>query len=211
MNAGLIGGPEHREIVIVEHQSSWPAVFEDHGRLIRRSLGDVARRIDHVGSTAVPELPAKPIIDIQVSVESVEDEGSYVDPLTAAGYVLRVRESGHRMFRTTQLDVHVHVCDVASRWERLHLLFRDWLRISPEDRDLYAGTKRTLAAQDWPTMNHYADAKSEVIAAITVRAEAWAHQTGWTVIPDLEGTAATRPTSQRFDVPVHEGRFGDLT
>lgn len=96
MNTGLIGGPEHREILIVEHQSSWPAVFEDHGRLIRRSLGDVARRIDHVGSTPVPELPAKPIVDIQVSVESVEDESSYVDPLTAAGYVLRVRESGHR-------------------------------------------------------------------------------------------------------------------
>jgi GrpB-like predicted nucleotidyltransferase (UPF0157 family) len=138
-----------------------------------------ARRVDHVGSTAVSGLVAKPIVDIQVSVGNVEDEASYLEPLVIAGYRLRVREPGHRMFRTPELDVHVHVCGAGTDWECRHLLLRDWLRRSADDREAYADLKIRLQRQDWDTMNHYADAKSALIAEMTVRAEQWAMSTGW--------------------------------
>jgi GrpB-like predicted nucleotidyltransferase (UPF0157 family) len=79
----------------------------------------------------------------------------------------------------SDLNCHLHVCDAGSDWERRHLLFRDWLRHSPEDRRSYDLAKRELARRDWRTMNHYADAKSEVISAIMTRAEAWAAEAGW--------------------------------
>ena len=175
----LIGGPEKRVILIEPYNPVWPGGFETHRRRIGEALGTAARRVDHVGSTAVPGLAAKPIVDIQVSVGDVEDEASYLEPLVIAGYQLRVRERGHRMFRTPELDVHVHVCDAGSVWERRHLLLRDWLRQSPDDREAYADLKRRLQGQDWDTMNHYADAKSALIAEMTVRAEQWAMSTGW--------------------------------
>jgi len=142
-------------------------------------LGTLASRVDHIGSTAVRDLAAKPIIDIQVSVPDVEEEPSYLDPLVAAGYQLRVREPGHRMFRTPALDVHVHVCGAGSDWERRHLLLRDWLRLSPDDRQAYADLKIRLQEQGWETMNHYADAKSALITHMAARAERWAASTGW--------------------------------
>lgn len=150
------------------------------------ALGDTALRVDHIGSTSVPGLAAKPIVDVQVSVADVEDEDAYVPALERAGYVLRVREPGHRMLRTPEVDVHVHVCDTGSAWERRHLLFRDRLRASPEDRQRYEDVKRRLATREWPTMDHYAQAKTAVIDEVMGRAETWAEATGWTV----EGTPA---------------------
>ncbi|MGI8574426.1 MAG: GrpB family protein [Egibacteraceae bacterium] len=173
----LIGGPEQRMIELVAHQPSWKQAFEEHRRRIERSLGGTARRVEHIGSTAVPGLPAKPIVDIQVSVIDVENETQYMAPMTDAGYKLRVREPAHRMFRTPELDAHVHLCSASSVWERRHLLFRDWLRHSAADRALYAETKRDLATRSWPTMTHYADAKTDVIEVIMARAEAWARST----------------------------------
>lgn len=94
---------------------------------------------------------------------------AYLAPLEAAGYLLRVREPEHRMLRTSDLGVHVHVwSDGAPAVER-HLAFRDQLRASNKDRDLYAVTKRELAGRSWPTMNHYAEAKSDVIQQILNR------------------------------------------
>lgn len=180
-DAELIGGPEQHEIVIADHDPGWAAVFAVHRRKIEAALGDIARRVEHVGSTSVAGLAAKPIVDLQVSVPAVDEEASYVPALEEAGYVLRVREAAHRMLRTPERDVHVHVCDVGGAWERRHLLFRDWLRRSPEDCERYARTKRELAARGWPTIDHYADAKTEIIADITVRAEHWARQTCWSV------------------------------
>lgn len=177
--AELIGGPEKRVIVIEPYNPEWPEIFDEHRRRITQALGDVACRVDHVGSTAVGGLAAKPIIDIQVSVPGVENESSYRDVLVAASYRLRVREPGHRMFRTPELDVHVHVCDSGSEWERRHLLLRDWLRHSAEDREAYARLKMQLQGQDWETMNHYADAKSAFTAEMTTRAEGWAASTEW--------------------------------
>src|SRR6185295_7752600 len=118
-------------------------------------------------------------IDVQVSVPDVEDESSYLARLEAAGYRLRVREMGHRMLRTPELDVHIHVCDSGSDWERRHLLLRDWLRESAADRQAYAALKIELQGQDWETMNHYAEAKSMLIAEMTIRAERWAATSGW--------------------------------
>lgn len=175
----LVGGPEKRRIVIEPYDPARPTVFENHRRRIEEALGDVARRVDHVGSTAVAGLAAKPIIDVQVSVADVDDESSYLDRLVVSGYQLRVCEPGHRMFRTPELDVHVHVCAAGSDWERRHLLLRDWLCHSAEDREAYAALKRQLQTQDWETMNHYADAKSGLIAEMTARAEQWALSTGW--------------------------------
>jgi GrpB-like predicted nucleotidyltransferase (UPF0157 family) len=175
----LIGGPEKRAIVIEPYSSTWTSTFEEHRRCIETVLGATARRVDHIGSTAVPGLAAKPIIDIQVSVLDVEQESSYLEPLVAAGYRLRVREPGHRMFRTADLAVHVHVCGAGSEWERRHLLLRDWLRESAEDREAYAALKAELQTQDWETMNHYADAKATLISEMTIRAEAWAASTVW--------------------------------
>lgn len=186
----LIGGIEKREIVVVEPDPAWPARFERERERILAALGAGAVRVDHVGSTAVPGLPAKPIVDIDLSVPDVEDEDAYLPALLAAGYELRVREPGHRLVRTPARDVHVHVCTTGSDWERSHLLFRDRLRHDAADRAAYAALKRELAARDWPSMNDYADAKGGLIGEITARAEAWAIATGWRV--ETSGAAPTR-------------------
>lgn len=176
---GLIGGREKREIVVVPYDQSWPATFEIHRDRIAAALGTDARRIDHVGSTAVPGLPAKAIIDVDLSVDDIEDEPAYLPALQRAGYCLRVREPGHRMVRTPDLAVHVHICQTGSDWERRHLLFRDRLRADPADRAGYAELKTRLARHEWTDMTAYADAKGPLIAEITDRAERWAAKVGW--------------------------------
>jgi GrpB-like predicted nucleotidyltransferase (UPF0157 family) len=175
----LIGGPEKREIRIVTHDPTWPDRFAAERTRIVAALGTTARRVDHIGSTAVPGLAAKPIIDIDLSVPDPDDEPSYLPALERAGYRLRVRQPGHRMVRTEARDVHVHVCAEGSEWERRHLLFRDWLRRDAADRASYAALKRELAAREWPDMNAYADAKGALITEITARAEEWARGVGW--------------------------------
>lgn len=177
----LIGGVEKREIRVVDYDAAWPLRFQAQRERIVRALGDVACRVDHIGSTAIPGMAAKPIVDIDLSVPDVEDERAYLGPLLAAGYRLRVREPRHRMVRTRELDVQVHVCSAGSEWERRHLLFRDWLRHDAADREAYARLKWELASRDWDDMNQYADAKSALVAQITVRAEAWALANGWAV------------------------------
>jgi GrpB-like predicted nucleotidyltransferase (UPF0157 family) len=166
----LIGGPEKRQIKIVDYRPEWPARFARERDRIAAALGPTAVRIDHIGSTAVPGLAAKPIIDIDVSVPDVEEEASYLPALERAGYVLRVREPGHRMLRTPERDVHIHVCSAGSDWERRHVRFRDRLRQSEADRSLYEAAKRRLARREWHDTNDYADAKSAVIEEILSRA-----------------------------------------
>ncbi len=164
----LIGGVEQRPIELVDYDPAWRARFDAERRRVVDALGDSVR-VEHIGSTAVPGLVAKPIVDLQVSVADVCDEATYLPSLVAAGYQLRVREGGHRMMRTPERDVHLHLCDAGSDWEDRHLAFRDRLRSSPADRDRYAAVKRQLAAQGWSSMNAYGVAKSDVIAKIMGR------------------------------------------
>ena len=173
LEEGIIGGAERRAIVIADYDPAWPRRFDREEAKIRRALGQAALAVEHVGSTSVPGLAAKPIVDILLVVEDSSDEGSYLPELRRAGYVLRVREPDfeeHRMVRTPEKDVHVHIFSPGSKEGERLLLMRDHLRHNEADRKLYVSTKRELASGDWPSMQHYADAKTGVIQDILARA-----------------------------------------
>ena len=172
MNEVLIGGVEKREIVIVDYNPLWPEKSQKHAEILSRALGTKALSIEHVGSTSVPGLAAKPIIDIIVQVDNSGDEPAYLPALLAAGYVLRVCEPAwhqHRMVRTPELDVHVHIFSTGCIEVTRQLAFRDHLRRNGEDRLLYQSMKRRLAKEDWPDMDAYARAKTEMVEQITAR------------------------------------------
>lgn len=173
LDAVLIGGREAVDIVVVDYDDTWPARFEEVRDRVTTALGPVALDVRHIGSTSVPGLAAKPIVDVLLTVPDVVDEPAYLPPLEALGLVLRVREPGHRMLRTPARDVHLHVLAPDDPAVTDYLDLRDWLRRSPEDRALYAATKRALAERSWEDMNEYADAKSPVIAQVLGRARAW--------------------------------------
>jgi GrpB-like predicted nucleotidyltransferase (UPF0157 family) len=173
--AGLIGGVEKREIKIAEYDANWPKKFETHAKIIADAIGPAALRIEHIGSTSAPELAAKPIIDILVVVADSTDESAYLNPLQAAGYVLRVREpdwNEHRMFRTPEKDVHVHIYSADCREIERCLTFRNRLCRNLDDRNRYERTKRELATNAWSDMNAYAEAKTEVIENFIAAAQA---------------------------------------
>jgi GrpB-like predicted nucleotidyltransferase (UPF0157 family) len=168
--AYLIGGRERVAIRIADYDPAWPARFEqERTRIIDALPEGTAIRIEHIGSTSVPGLGAKPIVDILVTVADPDDEAAFAPALIAAGYVLRVHEPGHRMFRTPQRDVHVHVWADDDPEADRYLAFRDHLRASAEDRAAYERLKRELATREWADMNDYADAKGDLIRAILVR------------------------------------------
>jgi GrpB-like predicted nucleotidyltransferase (UPF0157 family) len=173
LDAVLIGGREPAHIVVTDYDDAWPARFEALANRVRHALGDRVRRLEHIGSTSVPGLAAKPIIDMLLIVDDVEDEAAFIPPLEAAGFELRVREPNHRMFRTPQRDMHLHVYAPGRTEERDYLDLRDWLRVSSDDRARYATAKRHLAQQPWDDMNDYADAKTDVVLDILTRARAW--------------------------------------
>jgi len=160
-------------INIGDYDTSWPSKFQAHAGRIAKALGEVALRLEHIGSTSVPGLAAKPIIDILVVVQDSSNESAYLPRLEAAGYELRVREPEwheHRMFRTPEKDVHVHIYSAGCREIQRNLLFRDRLRTNSDDRQRYEQTKRELATQDWLDMNDYANAKTDVIESIIAAA-----------------------------------------
>ena len=173
MSEILIGGIEKRAIVIAEYDPSWADKFQIQAALIMRALGSKALGIEHVGSTSVPGLAAKPIIDIVVVVEDSGDENAWLPPLLTAGYVLRVREPDwhqHRMLRTAELDSHVHIFSSGCVETGRMIAFRNHLRRNAEDRLRYEALKRTLAKQDWPGMDDYARAKTELVEQLTAKA-----------------------------------------
>ena len=166
---GLIGGVEARAIAVVPYRQDWPDIFREHAARIAAALGDGALGIDHIGSTAVPGLAAKPIVDMLVVVADSADEDSYLPAMERAGYVLRVREPDyeqHRMFRTPERDVHVHVLSAGSPEIERYLRVRDALRANAFLRMRYQALKEALAQQEWPDMNAYAEAKSGMIEPI---------------------------------------------
>ena len=165
--------PTYREVVIADYDPEWPRWYERAAGEIRAALGDKVLSLDHVGSTSVPGLAAKPLIDINLVVADTTDEAAYVPPLEAIGYVLRVREPDwfqHRMLRGIDPPVNLHVfpqeCEEVDRM----LVLRDWLRTHEDDRHLYERTKRELAAKEWKYVQTYADAKSDVVGEILARA-----------------------------------------
>ena len=158
----LIGGREHVAIRIVDYDEQWPRRFEVSAERVRRVLGGKALSVEHIGSTSVPGLAAKPIVDMLLTVADVTDEAAYVPMLESIGFVLRVREPGHRMLRTVGRDTHLHVYKPDRAEVRDYLDLRDWLR-DAEDPALYAAEKRRLAEQQWRDMNDYADAKTDII------------------------------------------------
>ncbi|MCP2031971.1 GrpB-like predicted nucleotidyltransferase (UPF0157 family) [Okibacterium sp. HSC-33S16] len=168
----IIGGPEAVAITLDEYDERWTDLYREHRQRIEVALGGANVQIEHIGSTSVPGLAAKPIIDIAVAVTDITAEENYLEPLIASGYELRVREPGHRLVRTPNRDVHVHVYEQGAGAIDEYLLLRDHLRRDRNDRTLYESTKRALLRRRWDDMNDYADAKTDVIVAIKERARA---------------------------------------
>ena len=170
-----IGGPRPLpgSVEIHDYDPDWPRLYEREEERIRAVLGDRVIRIEHVGSTSVPGLPAKPLIDVALEVPDSADEAAYVPALEAAGYRLRIREPEwfeHRLLKGPDTDVNVHVFSAGCEEVDRMLLFRDWLRENAADRELYAERKRELAGRDWKYMRQYADAKTAVVQEIMARA-----------------------------------------
>jgi GrpB-like predicted nucleotidyltransferase (UPF0157 family) len=172
-----IGGPEQltKRIEIEEYDPEWPARYECEAARVRSVLGERVVRLEHAGSTSVPGLPAKPIVDMVLEVPDSADEPAYVPDMEAAGYVLRIREPEwfeHRLFKGPDTNINLHVFSAGCSEVDRMLLFRDWLRTNEADRELYKTAKRDLAAREWKYVQQYADAKTAVVQEIMARAEA---------------------------------------
>ncbi len=166
-----------REYGLSEYDPEWPARFEREVLELSDALGDLALRIEHVGSTSVPGLAAKPVIDIQLSVASLTPRAPIVEPLVSLGYEHSIDpiEPQHEFFSKGYRGggsemVHVHVCETGSTWERRHLAFRDELRRDPDAAAEYAALKRRLASEHPRDIFSYVDGKSAFIRSIEARA-----------------------------------------
>jgi GrpB-like predicted nucleotidyltransferase (UPF0157 family) len=160
------------QIQIMDYDPLWPAVFRRETDRIRTLLGRRALQIEHIGSTSVPGLAAKPIIDILLVVADSSDEPAYVPILERVGYSLRIRESNwheHRMFKGPAAGINLHVFSSSCPEINRVLNFRDWLRSNAADRDLYERTKRDLSENKWANVDDYADAKTAIIEEILAR------------------------------------------
>ena len=165
----VLGGP----IELAEYDSAWPGLYEHEAEKIRSALGDRVLGLEHAGSTSVPGLAAKPVIDIVLTVADSADESAYVPQLEAAGYTLTIREPDwyeHRALKGAAPTVNLHVFSQDCPEIERMLTFRDRLRSNQDDRELYEATKRDLARRTWTYTQDYADAKTEVVEAIIARA-----------------------------------------
>jgi GrpB-like predicted nucleotidyltransferase (UPF0157 family) len=167
--------PHNAPIALAEYDPAWPALFAREASRIRAALGSRALLLEHAGSTSVPGLAAKPIIDIVLAVPDSADEPAYVQALEAAGYVLWSREPDwfeHRMFKGPDTDINLHVFTAGAAEIDKMLLFRDRLRTCEAEREAYLAVKRELAQRTWRHVQHYADAKSAIVEQIVARAAA---------------------------------------
>ena len=165
--------PLFASILVVEYDPEWPRRYQEEAEKIWRVLSSRVLLLEHVGSTAVPHLPAKPIIDILLVVADSAAEVEYVSALEQAGYHLRIREPNwyeHRLFKPPGKGVNLHVFSAGCPEIDRMLVFRDRLRSNPDDRELYAHTKRLLAGRPWKYTQDYADAKTPVVNEILSRA-----------------------------------------
>ncbi|MEI5101173.1 GrpB family protein [Streptomyces sp. PmtG] len=165
-------------VTLRPYDPRWPGAFESLAARVRAELEGVRHEVEHVGSTSVPGLVAKPIVDMVLTVPDSGDEDAYVPALRRLGFHLAIREPEwyeHRVLRTGDVgpgaaSANLHVFSAGCPETGRMLLFRDWLRAHPGDRDLYARTKEELAARTWQYTQNYADAKSDVVAEIFERA-----------------------------------------
>lgn len=160
-------------INLIPYDPQWPNRFRYEAERICTAFGEHALRVEHVGSTSVPGLAAKPIIDIVLVVADSAKESEYVPPLETLGYQLRIREPGwyeHRMLWSAEGEVNLHVFSIGADEIDRMVIFRDWLRTNKDDREFYALTKLRLAQQNWKHTQNYADAKTDVIQSILSKA-----------------------------------------
>lgn len=165
--------PHNAPVTLLEYDPEWPNQFDREASRIRSVLGNKVLQLEHVGSTSIPGLCAKPIIDILLVVIDSADEMTYVPDLEKAGYTLRIREPEwfeHRLFKGPDTDINLHVFSEGASEVTRMLRFRDWLRSNNADRDKYASVKRHLAQRQWRHVQHYADAKSGIVQEIMERA-----------------------------------------
>lgn len=177
IRAVTVGEPEKLDgpIRLVDYDPAWPRLFDREAARIRAVLGERVLRLEHVGSTAVPGLAAKPIIDLLLVIRDSADEAAYLPAMEAAGYVLRIREPAwyeHRVFKGPDTNVNLHVFSPACPEARRMLAFRDHLRVDEADRRRYESAKRDLAGRPWQYVQNYADAKTAVVEEILGRAGA---------------------------------------
>ena len=175
IQAYSVGGAKRHDapITLVEYDPRWPELYAREEARIRSVLGDRVVEIHHTGSTSVPGLAAKPVIDITLVVPDSSDEPAYVPDMEAAGYRLWIREPDwfeHRVFKGPDTNINLHVFSPGCQEIERMVGFRDWIRTHPEDRELYEGTKRVLSTRTWAYVQNYADAKTEVVEAIAARA-----------------------------------------
>ena len=177
MQAARVGGMRihNAPIELIEYSPNWPRLFIREAERVRATLGARVLMLEHVGSTSVPGLAAKPIIDMVLGVADSADESAYVPAMESAGYVLRIREpewNQHRLFKGPDTNINLHVFSFRCPEIDKMLMFRDWLRANDADRNLYERTKRELAQQTWKYVQNYADAKTAVVEEIVARARA---------------------------------------
>jgi GrpB-like predicted nucleotidyltransferase (UPF0157 family) len=166
----ILNGP----VTLVDYDPRWPDQFTREAARVHGTLGRRALQVEHIGSTSVPGLAAKPVIDILLVAADSADEPSYVPALQTAGYGLHIREPDwheHRCFTGPGVDLNLHVFTAGSPEIDRVVVFRDWLRSHPADRDLYQHTKRELARRTWTYRQNYADAKAPIVEQILTRAQ----------------------------------------
>ena len=164
------GNIEHNQTILLKpYDDKWPVLFEREKNRISKILKERALMIEHIGSTSVPGLTAKPIIDILLVVEDAGKEELYVNDLCEHGYILRIKEpdfENHHMFKGSDTDINLHVFSKDSKEIEKYLLFRNYLRLHDDARELYENTKKELVKKTWKYVQNYADAKSEVVQKI---------------------------------------------
>jgi len=165
--------PHEGTITLAPYDPSWPASYARLAERIRGALGGRVLLLEHVGSTSVPGLSAKPVIDMVLAVADSADEPSYAPALEAAGFRLRLREVdwfAHRLLKSPDVEGNLHVFTAGCEEIARMLRFRDWLRAHDEERRGYEDRKRELAAQRWRHVQDYADAKTGIVREILARA-----------------------------------------
>ncbi len=170
-------------IIVEAYDPAWPGRFREIAIRLRAELGELALRIDHIGSTSVPGLAAKPVIDVLISVAALDPVSAYAPGLERAGFYWRPNNADRlqRYFRETPgaARTHIHVYEAGSWSEQLNLLFRDFLRVDVNARRLYAETKAELAIRFRDDRPGYVDAKAPTVWALLRRAHEWAQTSGW--------------------------------